>query len=480
MSADTPFGMPELPSDWIWMILDELSERVSVGHVGETSSVFCGKEGVIFLRSQNVRPGKVELNDVKFVTKEFHEKSKKSQLKAGDILIVRVGQNRGDCAVVPEGLGELNCANIVFSRPNKKYSEFLGYFFNSSFGRAALLAVSTGSAQGVLNTKSIAKVPIPVPPEDVAENIGKYLKALDNKIELNHQINQTLESIAQTIFKSWFVDFAPVKAKIAAIEAGEDAEGVTCAAMRAISGKTDDELDQMQAGPPENYAQLKTTAGLFPSAMQDSELGEVPEGWEVGVLSDLIEFNPKRALKKGIVTLYLDMKNVPTAGHLADEVILREMKSGTKFINGDTLLARITPCLENGKTAYVDFLSDGQVGWGSTEYIVMRPKNAIPASFGYFVARLDSFRQFAIQSMTGTSGRQRANADALKALPWIKFPTEIIQAFDKIGGATLEQAKSRGDENKTLAQLRDTLLPKLLYGELSVDAIEMARGKMKE
>ncbi len=100
----------------------------------------------------------------------------------------------------------------------------------------------------------------------------------DDKHKLNRQINQILESMAQTIFKSWFVDFEPVRAKIAAIEAGDDSEGITCAAMRTISGKTDDELDQLQARQPENYAQLKTTAELFPAAMQDSELGEVPEG----------------------------------------------------------------------------------------------------------------------------------------------------------------------------------------------------------
>jgi type I restriction enzyme, S subunit len=92
--------------------------------------------------------------------------------------------------------------------------------------------------------------------------------------------------MAQAIFKSWFVDFDPVKAKIAALESGKDAEGVTRAAMRAISGKTDDELDKMEGGQPEDYAKLKATAGMFPAAMQDSELGEVPEGWEVGNILD--------------------------------------------------------------------------------------------------------------------------------------------------------------------------------------------------
>src|SRR5438477_2423653 len=101
------------------------------------------------------------------------------------------------------------------------------------------------------------------------------------------------------------------------------------------------------------------------------------------------------------------MKNMPTRGHCPDEVIQREFSSGTRFNNGDTLLARITPCLENGKTAFVDFLEEGQTGWGSTEFIVLCPKPPIPAFFGYCVARDNDFREFAIQQMTGTSGRQR-------------------------------------------------------------------------
>ena len=119
--------------------------------------------------------------------------------------------------------------------------------------------------------------------------INDFIKLVSNKITLNRQINQTLESISQAIFKSWFVDFDPVKAKIAALESGENAEGVTRAAMRAISGKNDDELGQLQAGHPEDYAQIKTTAKLFPAAMQDSELGKVPEGSEVRQIGDVVK-----------------------------------------------------------------------------------------------------------------------------------------------------------------------------------------------
>lgn len=233
-----------------------------------------------------------------------------------------------------------------------------------------------------------------------------------------------------------------------------------------------DKLTRLQAEQPEQYAELRATAELFPSAMQDSELGEIPEGWGVDHLSELIQFNPRRSLKKGTLAPYLDMKNVPTSGHLADDVVLREMNSGTKFVNGDTLLARITPCLENGKTAYVDFLDSDQVGWGSTEYIVMRSQEPYPESISYFIARDESFRQHAIQSMTGTSGRQRANAKALAELPWIVFPHALAEAFDRISTPYLKLAKSHGNESKSLSAIRDAVLPKLLSGELSVSDAE--------
>ncbi|WP_198003781.1 hypothetical protein [Methanococcoides burtonii] len=119
--------------------------------------------------------------------------------------------------------------------------------------------------------------------------------------------------MAQAIFKNWFVDFEPVKAKIAAIEAGEDPENVNRAAMRAISGRSDDELDKMQAEQPDEYAQLKGTAELFPAAMWDSELGEVPEGWAVsnfGKVSACFDKNRiplskmQRELKKGSIPYY--------------------------------------------------------------------------------------------------------------------------------------------------------------------------------
>nr|WP_277883458.1 N-6 DNA methylase [Nostoc flagelliforme] len=182
--------------------------------------------------------------------------------------------------------------------------------------------------------------------DSFTNDLHKDLKAdyilgtLDDKIELNQQINHTLEAIARALFKSWFIDFDPVRAKIDGRQpAGMDAE----------------------------------TAALFPDEFEDSA-GKIPNGWKTVPLSEVIEVNPRRSLTQGKLAPYLDMQNMPTQGHRPNGWIYREFSSGTKFIQGDTLLARITPCLENGKTAFIDFLPEGEVGWGSTEYIILRPK----------------------------------------------------------------------------------------------------------
>lgn len=417
----------------------------------------------------------------------------------GDTLFARITPclENGKTAKVsglPEGIAASGSTEfIVMAAKEPDYDEDYVYYLARlpEFRSFAHARMEGTSGRQRVPWQSLIEFEFNFPEKKKRKEIGELLKTIDDKIELNRQTNQTLEHIAQAIFKSWFVDFEPTRAKIAAKQIGRArldgersaglreallsdgrwSEAIAIgdperAAMAAISGKSLDELDQLS---PEQQDQLKTTAALFPDVLVDSELGEIPEGWKISQLGEIIEFNPKRTLKKGELAPYLDMKNVPTNGHLAEDVYLREMASGTKFVNGDTLLARITPCLENGKTAYVDFLDEGQVAWGSTEYIVMRPKNGRPLSLGYLIARLDSFRAQAIQTMTGTSGRQRANAKALSEQLWLDYPLELLEVFDAYSSRYLEQARANGDENKSLAQLRDALLPQLLSGELNTE-----------
>ena len=332
------------------------------------------------------------------------------------------------------------------------------------------------------------KMTITIPPIGKQKKLATILGALDDRIELNRQTKQTLEQIAQAIFKSWFVDFEPVKVKqhIRSIKGNDEqteraAQAVIAGAVNLdfITTATDlSVLDrQLTQTLGEKLAyqteaqreQLATTAGHFPDQLVESELGLIPEGWEVSTIEALFELNPKRTLKKGQLAPYLEMKNMPTQGHLASEWTDREMGSGTRFMNGDALMARITPCLENGKTAFVDFLDDGVIGWGSTEYIVIRSKEPLPLAMAYLLARDEEFRSFAIQNMTGTSGRQRVNSKSLANYRMVR--SNIPELYAQFGlqlEKIMAAIKINGDESRCLSKLRDLLLPKLLSGELII------------
>lgn len=342
--------------------------------------------------------------------------------------------------------------------------------------RKDLVMHGNGSVFVNLKTDILKDHEVIIPDEVEQEGIADILDCIAEKIELNNQINQTLEAMAQAIFKSWFVDFDPVKAKIAAIEAGEDTEGVTRAAMSAISGKANEELARLQAEQPENYIQLKTTTELFPAAMQDSELGEIPEGWESKAFSKVIDVNPARRLPKGKLATKVSMADLNTWQSWIDSWQKEEYKSGPKFKNGDTIFARITPSLENGKTAFVNFLSTGETAYGSTEFIVFGPKIIASGSYIFCLSRSEHIRETAINAMTGTSGRQRVPNGCFDHLLICVPPDKIVGKFDEITMSLFRMIEHNSKESINLKEARDTLLPKLLSGELSVDPAEFAEG----
>lgn len=245
------------------------------------------------------------------------------------------------------------------------------------------------------------RMEILLPPLPEQKAIATVLSSLDDKIDLLHRQNQTLETMAATLFRQWFVE-------------------------------------------------------------------EAQEDWEDGVISDLVEFNPQRKLAKGTIAPYLEMASLSTSTFNPGGWYDREFSSGTKFMNEDTLLARITPCLENGKTAYVTILDKDQIGWGSTEFIVMRPKGELHPFFAYALARNSDFRDFAEGCLAGSSGRQRVETNHLMSYK-IKIPSdEIVRKFNAIVGSIAPKLHSNAVQIRTLEKLRDTLLPKLMSGEVRV------------
>ena len=278
----------------------------------------------------------------------------------------------------------------------------------------------------------------PEPPEQRA--IAHMLGTLDDKIELLRKQNATLEAMARALFKDWFVDFGPVRAK--------------------MEGR-------------EPYLPREVW-NLFPDRLVESEI-EIPEGWHTVASSDLIDFNPTEPLRKETPALYLGMASLSTSGSWPDAPVIRPFGSGMRFRNGDTLLARITPCLENGKAAFIQCLPHDTVGWGSTEYIVLRTKEPVPAEYGYLLARNPNFREHAIRSMTGTSGRQRAQGEAVAAFR-VNVPEngDVWRAFGHLVSPMFQSIKSNAEASASLAPLRDSLLPKLISGDLRMKDLALA------
>ena len=330
---------------------------------------------------------------------------------------------------------------VVRGRPGVTDTEYAFYVTRSDLVRGYAISQMTGtSGRQRVPPESLAHLDVAVPPLSKQRAIAHILGTLDDKIELNRRMNETLEAMARALFKSWFVDFDPVRAK----------------------------MEGRDTGLPQDIADL------YPDRFVDSEMGELPEGWTAAPLAELIDVNPKRSLQRGQVAPYLPMANMPTRGHMPNSVAVRPFGSGMRFANGDTLVARITPCLENGKTAYVDFLSRSEVGWGSTEYIVLRPRPPLPNQFAYCLARSAGFREFAIRNMSGTSGRQRVPATALKGFLMVAPPMRLAARFGEVARSLFEGANRAGRESRTLAALRDTLLPKLISGEIRLAEAEKA------
>ncbi|EMI4253727.1 restriction endonuclease subunit S, partial [Vibrio vulnificus] len=207
---------------------------------------------------------------------------------------------------------------------------------------------------------------------------------------------------------------------------------------------------------------------LFPSEFEESELGMIPKTWGVSSLSERVNINPKRTLKKGIVAHHIDMKALPTSSMSISEVAEKEFKSGTKFQNHDTLLARITPCLENGKTAYVNCIPDNEIAWGSTEFIVMNPKLKFFREYVYLLARTEELRAYAIKNMTGTSGRQRVSGALVGEYLIVNPSDSIVEEFHRIAEPLFSKIAENTKSTVVLEKIRDRLLPKLISGQITV------------
>ena len=419
-----------MSSEWKTLPLEDCLEAL-IDYRGKTPEKT--SFGIPLITAKIIKSGRIE-TPTEFIAKENYDSWMRRGIpQAGDVVLT-VEAPLGEVAQL--GPEKIALAQRVVTLRGKKGlldSTYLLYLLQSEEIQEKLKARATGTTVLGIKQSELRKVELNIPPIDFQERAAALLKVIDERITLLRASNTTLEAIAQALFKSWFVDFDPVHAK----QQGRAPEGMDA-----------------------------QTAALFPDSFEESELGMVPKGWKLQTLAEAYEINPFRKLSKGQKATYLDMANVPTQGYSVGELIEREFGSGTKFKNHDTLLARITPCLENGKTAYVDFLDEDAVAWGSTEFIVLKPKAPLPPFHAYLLCRSKIFREHAIQSMSGTSGRQRVQNDMLGMFPVVVPSEEVAAKFSEVVGTIQAQSSANEAQAKTLAQLRDTLLPRLISGQL--------------
>ncbi len=405
------------------------------------------------IRSQNIYNDRFVREGLAYIDDSQANELRNVIVEKNDVLLNITGDSVARCCLVDSDIlpARVN-QHVAIIRPQSDAldARFLRYSLISPVMQAHLLALaSAGATRNALTKSMIGSLVIRSPSLREQHAIAHILGTLDDKIELNRRMNETLEAMARALFKAWFVDFEPVRAKL---------EG------RWRRGQS------LPGLPAHLY-------DLFPDRLVESELGEIPEGWEHVPANKLIDFNPNEPLRKGVEAPYLEMSSLPTTGCWPEPPVLRAFGSGMRFRNGDTLLARITPCVENGKTAFIQCLSENSVGWGSTEYIVMRAKAPVPPEFAYLLARDDSFREQAIRSMTGTSGRQRVQADSVAAFKLVApLNSDVWDAFSRIVRLQFKSIKANAESIENLSQIRDALLPKLISGELRVGTAEAIVG----
>jgi type I restriction enzyme S subunit len=318
---------------------------------------------------------------------------------------------------------------------------FVFYFFRSATGRHELLKnASTVGTPGIGQPlASLKAIMIPVPPLAEQHAIAHMLGTLDDKIELNRRMNETLEAMARVLFKSWFVDFDPVRAK---------AEG-------------------RDPGLP------RLLADLFPDAVEDSEFGMIPRGWCVGKIGDLVslvreQVNPLETPDK----LFAHF-SIPAFDDGQRPKIERgeEIKS-TKFVVplGAVLLSKLNPEIE--RVWLVDPQQD-ELSICSTEFLVLQPKAPFTRGYVYCLLRSPAFRRGIESLVTGTSkSHQRAQAATVLSLDIVLPPPRVARSFDSVIAGLLERTLVSRRESQTLSALRDTLLPKLISGEVRVKDAE--------
>lgn len=438
-----------------------------------------GNEGVPVIKIANVTGGGfVDLSTYESVQADLHPRIDGFLTEPDDVLIAMTGANVG--RVVRVGESQPKCAiNQRVGRLRLKDSceyskDFFYYLASSAVGYEYFVSAAYGSAQPNISGALIEKMPVPDISPSVANKAAGFLRKIDNKIQLNQQTNQTLEQMAQAIFKSWFIDFEPTKAKIAVLDAGGSEDDALLAAMTAISGKGNAELKQFKNVSPEQYDKLKSTAELFPSEMHDSELGEIPYGWKIESIGEAVTAvgggtpstkNPEY-WDDGVInwTTPRDLSSLQdkiltdTSRKITEQGLA---KISSRLLSVDTVLM--------SSRAPVGYLALAKIPVAINQgYIAMKCDKVLTPEY---VLQWCSASMDEIKGRAGGTTFAEISRTSFREIPVIVPSQGVITNYSDTVKIIYELITKNILQTKTLAEIRDTLLPRLLSGEIDVSAI---------
>lgn len=388
--------------------------------------------GVPIVRVSDVRDGRISADNPLRISHQIESKYTRTRLRGGELLLTIVG-TVGETAIVPQTLAGWNIARAIAMIPIR--SEFSAYWVQIALRgpvvRSMINSRLNTTVQATLNLRDVAQLPILLPPKHDRERISECLGNLDRKVELNRQMNETLEALLRELFQDWFVDYGPTRAK----EAG---------------------------GPPYLKPELWS---LFPDRLDDANK---PYGWKRGKLGDLAEaltrsINPSEVKP---TTPYVGLEHIPRRS-----IALREwaqaghVTSGKNhFCTGEFLFGKLRPYFHKVVVAPMD-------GIASTDIVVCRELNRMAKSYVLAVISSEEFVTYTDRTSTGTK-MPRTSWSSMAQYELLIPPWNIMSAFDDVMKPILAQISDNVHESKTLVYVRDMLLPKLMSGEIRLDDAE--------
>lgn len=424
------------PADWAEATLAEVCNQVTDGTHDSPKSVAAG--GYPLVTGKAIKDRRIDFSVTYNISDAEHQKViGRSKPECNDILFANIGNSIGDLVRVQTSR-PFSIKNVALFKPNqaKITARYLEYFLLSKQVQKFIKGTTRGSAQPFIGLSSLRGFPIALPSLAEQLSIGTLLGSLDDRIALLRETNATLEAIAQALFKSWFVDFDPVRAK--------------------MEGRVPEGMDE-------------ATAALFPDGLEESELGAVPRGWTVGVLGDILKLRNERVQPSENTA---SLPYVPIESISAKIPFLQEFKSGqeansslTLFYKGDVLFGAMRPYFHKVCSAPFD-------GVTRTTVFTLTPVNPNMGFFALFQAYQDSIIEYATQHSEGSTIPYAKWRNSMELMP-LFIPAESIQmAFSAVVSSFVERANLNVLQAQNLAALRDTLLPRLISGQLRLPDVE--------